>query len=100
MELTPKSSLIRILPFPVHYLKGYVFVRRTSVKSQNGKLLVLRAGCLKKNSNKLGQTHDIHHFSSKITITNRKVGVFLDTFNLPKNTRAYYSCLSNPDRIC
>lgn len=48
MELTPKPSLVGILPLPVHYLEGNVFVWRTSMKSQNGKLLVFRTWRLKK----------------------------------------------------
>lgn len=48
VELTPKSTLIRVLPLSVDDLERDVLVRWARVKSQNGKVLVVGAGSLER----------------------------------------------------
>lgn len=47
MKLTSESALIRILPFPIDDLECDVLIRRARVKSQNSKVLIVGARCLK-----------------------------------------------------
>lgn len=48
MELTPKSTLVRVFPLSVDDLERDVLVRRARVKSQNRKVLVIGARSLKR----------------------------------------------------
>lgn len=47
VELAPEPTLVRVFPLSINNLECDVLVRRARVKSQDGEIFVVGAGCLK-----------------------------------------------------